>query len=51
MRKLLIIVAVAFAAWYLFTQPQQSANVVQNALALVTNAFDAVITFLTALFS
>ena len=50
MRKLLIVVAVAFAAWYLFTQPAQSANVVQSTLTMVTNAFDAVITFLTALF-
>ena len=50
MRKLLIVVAVAFGAWYLFTRPQESADVVHSALDLVTTAFDSVITFLTALF-
>jgi hypothetical protein len=51
MKKLVIAVAVAFVAWYLFTRPTESANVVHSALDLVTNAFDSVITFLTALFS
>ena len=51
MKKLVIAVAVAFVAFYLFTRPQESADVVHSALDLVTNAFDSVITFLTALFS
>ena len=50
MKKIVIAVAVAFVAWYLFTEPQKSADVVHSALSLMTNAFDAVITFLTALF-
>jgi hypothetical protein len=50
MKKLVIAVAVAFVAFYLFTRPQQSADVVHSALDLVVNAFDAIVTFLTALF-
>jgi uncharacterized membrane protein YukC len=51
MKKLVIALAVAFVAWYLFTQPAKSADVVHGALDMVTQAFDAVITFLNALFS
>jgi hypothetical protein len=51
MKKLVIALAVAFVAWYLFTQPAKSADVVHGALDMVTQAFNAVITFLNALFS
>jgi hypothetical protein len=51
MKKLVIAVVVAFLLFYLFTRPQQSADVVHSVLDLVVNAFDAVVTFLTALFS
>jgi hypothetical protein len=50
MEKLLIAVAVAFVAFYLFTRPAASAAVVHSAIDLVVNAFDAFVTFLTALF-
>jgi hypothetical protein len=50
MKKLVIAVVVAFVLFYLFTRPQQSADVVHSALDLVVNAFDAFVTFLTALF-
>ena len=50
MKKLLAAVIVVFVAFYLFTRPQESADVVHSALDLVGTAFDSLITFLTALF-
>jgi hypothetical protein len=51
MQKLLVGVVVAFAAFYLLTQPQGAADVVRGAGAVVGDAFHAVIAFITALFA
>lgn len=50
MRKLLVVIVVAFAAFYLFTEPQASADVVRNAVGVLGQGAKAVVTFLTALF-
>ena len=50
MRKLLGAVAVAFALFYLLTQPHAAADAVRGAGGVVGNAFDAVISFFSALF-
>ncbi len=50
MRKVLVVVVVAFAAFYLFTEPQASADVVRNAVGVLGDAFQAIVSFLTALF-
>jgi hypothetical protein len=49
-KKLLIWSVIAFAAFYLFTQPANAANAVGGAFSAVGDAFSSVITFLTALF-
>ena len=51
MKKLLIGLVVAFAAFYLFTQPVGAADAIKGAAAAVVDGFEAVIQFLTALFS
>jgi hypothetical protein len=50
MKKLLGVVAVAFALFYLLTQPQAAADAVRGSIAVVGDAFDALTTFITALF-
>jgi hypothetical protein len=50
MKKLLGGVAIAFALFYLLTQPQSAAEVVRGAGAVVGDAFNAMIAFITALF-
>jgi hypothetical protein len=50
MKKLLGVAAVAFALFYLLTQPQAAADAVRGGIAIVGDAFDALITFITALF-
>jgi hypothetical protein len=50
MKKLLGGVAIAFALFYLLTQPQSAAEVVRGAGAVVGDAFNAMIAFMTALF-
>jgi hypothetical protein len=49
-KKLLIWLVIAFAAFYLFTQPEGAANAVGGAFSAVGDAFGSVITFLSALF-
>ncbi|MEP7088916.1 MAG: hypothetical protein ABI776_02315 [Nocardioidaceae bacterium] len=51
MRKMLGVVVLAFAVYYLLTQPAAAADVVRGAVAVVGNAFNAVVKFLSALFS
>jgi hypothetical protein len=51
MKRLLGGVAIAFALFYLLTQPQSAAEVVRGAGAVVGDAFNAVISFINALFS
>ena len=50
-KKLLIWLVIAFAAFYLFTQPENAAAAVGGAFSAVGDAFGSVITFLSALFS
>ena len=50
-KRVLTILAIAFAAYYLFTNPTAAANAVQGALGAVAGAFEAIITFVTELFN
>ncbi|WP_328992267.1 hypothetical protein OG394_38490 [Kribbella sp. NBC_01245] len=50
-KKLLIWLVIAFAAFYLISQPENAANAVGGAFSAVGDAFGSVITFLTALFN
>lgn len=51
MKRLLIWLVVAFAAFYLFTQPVNAANAVGGTFSFAGRAFGSVATFLTALFT
>ena len=44
------ILAVAFAAYYLLTEPSSAADAVSGALSALADGFDAIITFFTELF-
>jgi hypothetical protein len=48
-KKVLIWAFVAFVAFYLFTQPNDSANVVTGALGLLQQAADSVVVFFDSL--
>jgi hypothetical protein len=50
MKKLLGVIVIAFAVFYLFTQPQSAADAVRGAVSVLGDAFNAVITFIGALF-
>jgi hypothetical protein len=50
MKKLLGVVAIAFALFYLLTQPQAAADAVRGGVGVVGDAFDALTAFVTALF-
>ena len=50
MKKLLGGLAIAFALFYLLTQPHSAAEVVKGAGGVVGDAFNGMITFLNALF-
>lgn len=50
-KKLLIWALIAFAAFYLFTQPKNAGDNTQKAFGAVGDLFNSVITFLTALFT
>lgn len=50
MKKVLGVVVIAFAVFYLLSQPAHAADAVRGAVAVVGDAFDAVITFISALF-
>jgi hypothetical protein len=49
MKRLMGVVLIAFALYYLLTQPQAAADAVRGAGGVVGDAFNAAITFLTAL--
>ncbi len=51
MKKLLGIVVIAFALFFLLTQPQNAADAVKGAGGVVEDAFNAAISFISALFS
>ncbi|HEY3004119.1 MAG TPA: hypothetical protein VGJ44_17365 [Kribbellaceae bacterium] len=50
-KKLLIWTVIAFAAFYLFTQPQNAASAVRGAAGGVGDAFGAIIQFISAVFA
>jgi len=49
MKKVLGALVVAFALFYMLTQPQAAAEAVRGAIGVVGDAFTATITFITAL--
>jgi hypothetical protein len=51
MRKLLGGLVIAFALFYLLSQPQGAADAVKGATAAVGAAFQSIIEFFTALFA
>jgi hypothetical protein len=51
MKKVLVGLVIAFAAFYLLTQPAGAADAIKGAASVVGVAFEGIITFLTALFS
>jgi hypothetical protein len=51
MRKLLVALVVAFALFYLFTQPHAAAQAVRGAASAVIVGFNSVIEFISALFA
>lgn len=48
-KKVLIWLVIAFAAFYLFSQPTGAANAVRGAAGAVVSAFGSVITFFSSL--
>jgi hypothetical protein len=50
MKKLLGVAAIAFALFYVLTQPAAAADAVRGGIGVVGNAFDALVAFATALF-
>jgi hypothetical protein len=50
MQKVLVGLVIAFAAFYLLTQPEGAADAVKGAAAAVGNGFESLIAFITALF-
>ena len=51
MQKLLVGVVVAFAAFYLLSQPAGAADAVKGAATGVGGAFESIIEFISALFA
>jgi hypothetical protein len=51
MKKLLMGLVIAFAAFYLISQPANAAEAIRGAAGAVGVAFESVIEFLTALFA
>jgi len=50
LKKVLTVLAIAFAAYYLITAPQAAASAVAGAGAAVAGVFESIIQFFTALF-
>lgn len=50
MKKLITLVVIAFAVFYMMTQPAQAADAVRGAVAVVGDAFESLIAFISALF-
>ena len=51
MKKLLAGLVIAFAAFYLLSQPAGAADAVRGAVSAVGTAFESLIAFITALFA
>jgi hypothetical protein len=49
-KKVLTVLAIAFAAYYLITDPRAAAGAVSGAGSAVASGFEAIITFFTSLF-
>ncbi|MGH8774021.1 MAG: hypothetical protein ACRDWI_02255 [Jiangellaceae bacterium] len=49
-KKVLTILAIAFAAYYLLTAPSSAADAVSGAGSALADGFEAIITFFTELF-
>lgn len=49
MRKLVGVVALVFAVFYVMTQPAAAADAVRGAVSVVGDAFDSLVAFITAL--
>ena len=50
-KRIVIILVIAFAAFYLITRPHDAANAVEGAVTAVWNAGAALVTFFTQLVS
>jgi hypothetical protein len=51
MRKLLVLLVVAFVLFYLFTQPHNAAQAVRTSANALVDAFNSIIAFISALFA
>jgi hypothetical protein len=49
-KKVLTVLAIAFAAYYLITAPQAAASAVSGAGAAIASVFESIIVFFTSLF-
>jgi hypothetical protein len=50
-KKVIAVVVIAFAAFYVFTQPEAAADAVRGAVEAVFDAFEQLTRFVTRLFS
>jgi steroid 5-alpha reductase family enzyme len=50
LKKVLMVLAIAFAAYFLITKPTAAANAVNGAWSAVVGIFEAIVEFLMALF-
>ena len=48
-KKIILVLAVTFAVFYLVTRPEDAAAAVRNVFAALANAFSSIITFFTSL--
>jgi hypothetical protein len=48
-RKIIVLLVVTFAVFYLVTRPEAAAAAVRNAFGALANAFSSIITFFTTL--
>jgi hypothetical protein len=51
MKKLIVLVVVAFVLFFLITQPHESAGVVDNVLTWLKDGAESIITFVRTLFA
>jgi hypothetical protein len=50
MRKVVLLVVIAFAAFYLLTQPEAAADAVRGAVDAIFDAFEQLVRFISRLF-
>lgn len=51
LKKIIVLLVVAFLVFFLITQPNESATAVQNVLTWLKNGAEAIITFVKSLFA